>query len=154
MSDLEQEEASTTPQLLRDLAHAFYWLDDALQNHMEEKAGFSLPRAQSMIMICISDGICSQSDIARHLRVTKQAVRQGVKELEAKGLVVIARDPDNGRQKIVQFTSQGEAMRTIARDGLHALEAILTERLGVSDMAALRRVLRRDWGSTPLDLDG
>lgn len=104
-----------TRQLTRTLIHAFYWMDDGLQNYMQNQAGFSLPRAQSMMMICIGDGICRQSDIARHLRVTKQAVRQGVKALEAKGLVVIDPDPDNGRQKVLRFTDKGEQMREIAR---------------------------------------
>ena len=149
MLDSAKKEGFPTPQLLGDLAHAFYWFDDGLQRHMESAAGFSLHRTQSMIMLSISDGLCRQSDIARHLRVTRQAVCQGVRELEAKGLVRVLPDPANGRQKIVQFSARGETMRNAAKEGLKALEAVLTSRIGVRDITALFRVLECDWGDVP-----
>ena len=96
----------STQLLTRTLIHAFYWMDDGLQHYMQDQVGFSLPRAQSMMMICIGDGICRQSDVAKYLRITKQAVRQSVKELEAKGLVVIDPDPQDGRQKVPRFTDK------------------------------------------------
>ncbi len=96
----------STQLLTRTLIHAFYWMDDGLQHYMQDQVGFSLPRAQSMMMICIGDGICRQSDVAKYLRITKQAVRQSVKELEAKGLVVIDPDPQDGRQKVLRFTDK------------------------------------------------
>ena len=135
--------------LTRMLIHAFYWMDDGLQNYMQEQAGFSLPRAQSMMMICIGDGICQQSDIARHLRITKQAVRQSIKELESKGLVTIDPDPDNGRQKVLSFTNKGEQMRETARGGLARMEQILEERIGAKNMQELHKVLELDWGPVP-----
>ena len=60
-----------TQLLARTLNHAFYWMDDGLQHQMHDQVGFSSPRAQSMMMICIGDGICRQSDIAKYLRITK-----------------------------------------------------------------------------------
>lgn len=135
--------------LSRSLVHAFYWMDDGLQNYMQDQVGFSLPRGQSMMMICIGDGICRQSDIAKHLRITKQAVRQSIKELELKGLVVIDQDPSDGRQKILRFTSNGEQMREVARGGLERLERLLEERIGRANIHALENVLELDWGGVP-----
>ncbi|MEZ5557828.1 MAG: MarR family transcriptional regulator [Pseudomonadales bacterium] len=135
--------------LARRLLHAFYWLDDGLQAHMRREQGFSLPRAQSMMMVCIGDGIDRQSDMAKHLGVSKQAVRQALKELEAKGLVVIEPDPDNGRRKLVRFTPKGEQMRNVARRGLLALEQLLEQRIGAQQLRALRDSLSSDWGPTP-----
>ena len=60
-----------TQLLARTLNHAFYWMDDGLQHQMQDQVGFSSLRAQSMMMICIGDGICRQSDIAKYLRITK-----------------------------------------------------------------------------------
>ena len=54
----------STQLLTWTLIHAFYWMDDGLQHYMQDQVGFSLPRAQSMMMICIGDGICRQSDVA------------------------------------------------------------------------------------------
>jgi len=135
--------------LLRELLHAFYWLDDGLQAHMRNTAGFSLPRAQSMVMVCIGDGIHRQSDIATTLRVSKQAVQQAVKVLVAKGFVRIVADPDSRRQRRVVFTPRGEAMRDLAAEGLRRIEAELARRIGRARLAALHRALESDWGPSP-----
>ena len=111
--------------LLRDLVHATYWLDDGLQAYMREHASASLPRAQSMMLVYISEGVDRPSDLARRLRVSKQAVQQGLKELIAKDIVTIEPDPQNGRQKLVRFTTHGRELRDIAREGLESLETIL-----------------------------
>lgn len=132
--------------LLRKLLHAFYWVDDGLQAHMVRETGVSLPRAQSMMMACIDDGITRQSDMARHLRVSKQAVQQALKALIAKGLVRVEPDPDNGRQKIVLLTARGDEMRRIAREGIRALEHTLAERIGQRRFEALQEALDANWG--------
>ena len=142
-----------TQLLTRTLIHAFYWMDDGLQHYMQDQVGFSLPRAQSMMMICIGDGICRQSDIAKYLRITKQAVRQSVKELEVKGLVVIDPDPEDGRQKVLRFTDKGEEMREVARFGLERLEKLLEQRIGQKNMRDLQRALEMDWRSAPNAVD-
>ena len=138
-----------TSLLTRTLIHGFYWMDDGLQRYMQQRANFSLPRSQSLMMICIGDGICRQGDIAKHLRVSKQAVRQGVKELEAKGLVVIDPDPADRRQKLLRFTDKGERMRGIAKRGLARMEEILEQRIGADRVRLLHELLELDWGPVP-----
>ena len=135
--------------LLRDLVHATYWLDDGLQAYMREHAGLSLPRAQSMMMVYLSEGVDRPADLAARLRVSKQAVQQGLKELTAKDMVTIEPDPDNGRQKIVRFTEHGRELRDIAREGLESIQATLTERIGAECVAALHSALESDWGTAP-----
>ena len=135
--------------LLRNLLHAFYWLDDGLQAHMRRHAGFSLPRAQSMMMVCIGDGIDRPSDLARRLRVSKQAVQQGLAELVAKKLVEVKPDPTNGRQKLVTFTKEGRGLRDIARAGLEVMEEELARRIGTQRFEALNDALEIDWGEPP-----
>ncbi len=142
-----------TQLLTRTLIHGFYWMDDGLQAHMQDQVGFSLPRAQSMMMICIGDGICRQSDIAKHLGITKQAVRQSVKELEAKGLVILDPDPQDGRQKVLVFTDKGQKMREVAGLGLARLEELLEQRIGQKNMRDLQRVMALDWGAAPNAID-
>jgi DNA-binding MarR family transcriptional regulator len=126
--------------------HAFYWVDDGLQAHMRREAGFSLPRAQSMIMVCLSDGIASQSALAQRLQVSKQAIQQALRSLVKKGLVTIEPDPANGRQRVVEVTAQGEAMRDIARRGLQELQDELGRRIGSARLEALHEALNADWG--------
>jgi len=134
--------------LLRKLLHAFYWVDDGLQAHMLREMGISLPRAQSMMMACIDDGITSQSDMAAHLRVSKQAVQQALKALVAKDLVTVTKDPDNGRRKIVALTGRGREAREIAHNGIRSLESALEKRIGADRLAALHDALDADWGAS------
>ncbi|MFW6093708.1 MAG: MarR family winged helix-turn-helix transcriptional regulator [Pseudomonadota bacterium] len=135
--------------LLRTLMRAFCWLDDGLQAHMRVQADFSLPRAQSMIMLCLSEGIQSQAELASRLQVSKQAIRQAIRSMEAKGIVTIERDPANGRQRLVTFTERGEAMRDIARTALARLEDELATRIGRDAVESLHTLLNLDWGPTP-----
>jgi len=135
--------------LLRSLMRAFYWLDDGLQAHMQQHAGLCVPRAQSMVMIALAEGLRRQTDLAERLGVSKQAVQQALKELVAKDLVRVLPDPHNGRQRIVEFTARGERMRDVAREGLRDLEALLTRRIGARRLAALYDALDADWGATP-----
>jgi DNA-binding MarR family transcriptional regulator len=137
--------------LSRTLLHAFYWLDDGLQAYMRRHQGFSLPRAQSMIMICIGDGITRQADMARQLGVSKQAVQQALKPLIAKGLVTVEQDPADGRQRRVRFTAKGQRMRDVARRGLLELEAELARRIGRPRVDALHEALNAPWGPVPDD---
>jgi DNA-binding MarR family transcriptional regulator len=138
-------------QLLRRLLHAFYWLDDGLQAHMRNRAGISLPRAQSMLMVCIGDGIQRQSEMAAHLRVSKQAVQQGIRELEAKGLVEIRPDPAHTRHRVVAFTRDGERLRKLAVDSLRDIERLLARRIGRQRLDALHDALEVDWGPVAED---
>ncbi len=151
MHEPRDQDAAAQPDhgLLRDLVHATYWLDDGLQAYMREHAGMSLPRAQSMMMVYISEGVDRPSDLAKRLRVTKQAVRQGLKELIAKDILTIEPDPSNGRQKLIRFTDHGRELRDIAREGLENLEATLKRHIGVEPVKAMRKALDADWGTVP-----
>jgi DNA-binding MarR family transcriptional regulator len=142
-------EHASGPALLRELVHATYWLDDGLQAYMKEHAGISLPRAQSMMMVYLAEGVDSPSDLARRLRVSKQAIRQGLKELMAKDMVTLETDPANRRQKVVRFTEHGRALRKVAGEGLQSLEGELGRRLGEGRLAALHDALFLDWGDVP-----
>lgn len=142
-------EAADERVLLRSLMHAFYWLDDGLQAHLEREAGISVPRAQSMLMICISEGIERQTDLARRIGVSKQAVQQAMKGLVAKGLVTLEDDPGNGRQRVIRYTRLGQRMRDLARDGLRDLEAELGRRIGSHRLQALHDAVDADWGPVP-----
>ena len=135
--------------LPRTLLHAFYWVDDGLQAQMRAKKGLSLPRSQSIIMILIGDGVDQQSEMAKLLGVSKQAVSQSVKELITKNLVRLQPDPNNGRQKIVTFTPQGQKMRDVAQAALAHIEEELSRRIGARRLDALHDALNADWGPPP-----
>ena len=125
--------------LFGKLLHAFYWMDDGLQVHMMREAGLSLPRAQSMMMACIADGVTQQSEMTKYLSVSKQAVQQSLKELVAKGFVTVEADPKNGRQKVVAFTDNGSEMREIARAAARSSHGQDSIRVGEARSQSRRR---------------
>lgn len=139
-------EAAQEHGLLRTLVHATYWLDDGLQAYMKRHAGLSLPRAQSMAMIYLTEGIDRPSDLAAKLRVSKQATQQALKALQKKGIIEMTPDPENGRQKHVVFTDYGRNLGDIAKMGLFQLEAELSQRIGITRLQNLRSALDADWG--------
>ncbi len=150
ISETQQNEPLVQPEsLLRALVHATYWLDDGLQGYMRAHAGMSLPRAQSMLMVYITEGITRQMELADVLRVSKQAIGQAIRELEGKGIVRLVRDPHNGRRKQVALTAKGKRLGVIANTGLRLLEDELGNRIGIRDVRALRRALTKTWGDVP-----
>lgn len=147
LSDPEQEPAEQG--LLRTLVHATYWIDDGLQAYMKKHAGLSLPRAQSMAMVYLTEGVDRPSDLAQKLRVSKQATQQALKELVNKGMIIMLDDPNNGRQKLVQLTDHGRDMRLLAKRALAELETELARRIGAGQLGQLRAALETDWGPAP-----
>ena len=145
----KQKEYALSRALPRTLLHAFYWMDDGLQAHMRKNKGFSLPRSQSIMMVLIGDGVNQQSEIAKLLGISKQAVSQAIKELITKDLVHLQPDPNNGRQKIVTFTPQGRKMRDVAQNAIDELESVLSMRIGKKRLAALHDALDAPWGEPP-----
>jgi DNA-binding MarR family transcriptional regulator len=135
--------------LLRTLVHATYWIDDGLQAYMKKHAGLSLPRAQSMAMVYLTEGVDRPSDLAQKLRVSKQATQQALKELANKGMIIMLPDPNNGRQKLVQLTDHGRDMRLLAKRALAELETELARRIGAGQLRQLRMALEADWGAAP-----
>lgn len=136
-------------ELLRTLVHATYWIDDGLQAYMQQHADINLPRAQSMAMVYLTEGVDRPSDLAGKLAVSKQATQQVLKELKVKGLVEMQPDPNNGRQKRIVLTKRGRKLRSVAQRGLANLEAVLVDRLGVGKLQAMHNALDADWGEAP-----
>ncbi|MCB9741303.1 MAG: MarR family transcriptional regulator [Alphaproteobacteria bacterium] len=81
------------------------------------------------------------TELAERTGLTKQAVGQLVKEMEAQGMVRREPDPRDGRAVLVRFTAQGlEAMRH-GLGVLGDLESELTEAVGPERMHRLREDL-------------
>ena len=116
---------------------------NGLQAHMQREAGFSLPRAQSMIM---TEGPASSMELAMRLKVSKQAIRQALRAMIERDLVTVNPDPANGRQRIVQVSEHGQAMRDIASHGLERLEREPARRIGRDRVEVLHEVLNAPWG--------
>lgn len=87
----------------------------------------------------------SISELARRLAVSRQAVHQTVGEACRRGIVELVEDPADARVRMVRFTAKGITMVKSASQAVRSIEAELEQRLGARDLAALRRILAKEW---------
>jgi DNA-binding MarR family transcriptional regulator len=140
------------PLLMRGLLHAFYWCDEGLQKSLAAGGWPSLSRTQSMIMVNLSDGITRPAELARAIGVSRQAIQRTLMEMEQEGLVRLVPDPQDGRAKIVQPSSQGKGIYTAALRTIATIEAELERRLGKKAVNDLRKILDADWGPVVVEV--
>jgi DNA-binding MarR family transcriptional regulator len=122
------------------------WFDNALQNVLKEMGYRPLNKSQSMMILYISAGVHRPAEIARNMRLSRQAIRYIEKQLVAMGMITSIVDPKDRRSKALVFSEEAKEIREAARATIFSLEAILAERIGVANVAALRAVLDLDWG--------
>jgi DNA-binding MarR family transcriptional regulator len=85
--------------------------------------------------------------LAERAGMSKQAMNQLLKSLEALGYIARSDDPDEGRARIVRFTRRGRAAYAEMADILRGIEREWTEALGPRDFARLKELLSRVWES-------
>ncbi len=88
-----------------------------------------------------------QSELARRLGVSKQAVHQLVSEMSELGLLERVPDPADGRAALVRFTEAGKRSLLVGLGILRELEAEMAATLGSGQMRSLHRALLQldDW---------
>ena len=94
--------------LMRGLLRAYYWMDESLQNGLQQAGYAPRTRTQTMILINISDGITRAAELARVLGVSRQAIQQQINELEREDLVTQIPDPNDRRAQRIFLTENGQ----------------------------------------------
>lgn len=139
--------------LMRWTLRAFYWLDESLQNLLEQDGWSRASHTQTMIILAVGEGINRPSDLARHLGISRQAIHQVINELIRKGLVTLEDDPNDKRSKIVTFSPKAVKIRQSAIKAVNQIEREVANRLGRKVYEGLTTGLSRNWGepigSTP-----
>ncbi|MCH7589194.1 MAG: MarR family transcriptional regulator [Chloroflexi bacterium] len=130
------------------LLQGFRWFDASLLKSLKARGWPEQTRPQSMLFanLDIESGTRS-SELARRIGVSRQAVHQTVRELEALNLVQLAPDPSNQSAKLVQLTDRGLKIVEDAIRVFTAIEKQLGDRIGEDNIVLLRQVLEEDWGS-------
>lgn len=88
------------------------------------------------------------SDLARHARMSKQAMNYLLGELERLGYITRQRDPEDQRFKRVHATKRGRAAGQAMREIVLEVEADWEQRLGSAKVAKLRDLLKQLNAST------
>jgi DNA-binding MarR family transcriptional regulator len=133
--------------LIVPLLAGFEWFDESLQMSLREAGWPHLTRPESMVMMHVQLNIVRPADIARSLRLTRQAVHSTINSLVERGVFELVDDPTDGRIRIVQLTAMGRAMRQDAQKIVDQLSSELGRRIGPKQVKALREAFASDWGA-------
>ena len=85
--------------------------------------------------------------LAERAGVSKQAMNQLLRSLEALGYIVRADVPDEGRARIVRLTRRGRAAYAKIHEVLQAIEQEWRVELGPTHFTQLKELLLRVWES-------
>jgi DNA-binding MarR family transcriptional regulator len=132
--------------LMGGLLRAYYWMDEGLQNGLQQAGYLPRTRTQTMILINISNGITRAAKLARVLGVSRQAIQQQIHELERDNLITQIPDPDDRRANRLVFSAKGSQIINAALATLRQAEQALAIRLGHETISQLRCALMSDWG--------
>ena len=134
--------------LMSGVLEAWDWFDNGLQNLVMDAGFRPLNKSQSMMVLYISAGIQRPIEIARKMRLSRQAIGHIATQLMDLGIVVAKDDPTDGRSMILSFTEKSSSLRSFAQMAILDLEETLCARLGKRDFQILRNMLELEWGPT------
>ncbi len=132
--------------IMSGLLAGWDWFDNSLQNLVKATGFKPLNKSQSMMILYVSAGVTRPTDIARKMRLSRQAIRHIANQLIDLGVLRADDDPEDGRSKILSPSNRSEQLRIHAHKSIRRLESILRDRLGADDYEMLKRILSREWG--------
>lgn len=98
--------------------------------------------AQAGALVPLAAGGLHASDLAERLGVTRQAVAQGVAELDRNGYVTRVANPTDARTRIIELTPRGRQALRVMRASALELEQRWEEILGARRLRDLRKTLQ------------
>jgi DNA-binding MarR family transcriptional regulator len=136
------------------LFRRFAELEANLSARLAAGGWHQLTRPQIMLFAYLHGPGSRASDIARHMRISRQAVHQMVKSLEADGLLRQIPDPEQGNAKLIIKTDAGYQLNDIARKYLREIDNGVQAAVGKEQMAELRKILLSNWAHPPERREG
>ncbi|MGO4612622.1 MarR family winged helix-turn-helix transcriptional regulator [Nocardia sp. 2YAB30] len=107
-------------------------------------AGFAdLRAAHAPVFQVIDPEGTRLTELASRAGMTKQAMGELVRHLEAHGYVVLTRDPADGRARLVTLTALGWQVVDVGMDVVARFDALLDEAIGRTEVARLRDTLMK-----------
>lgn len=133
------------------LLRGFDWFDRALLARMESAGGPPLKKPHSLVFAYLDAEGTRPAELARRIGVSRQAVHQTLRELQALGLVALGPDPTDARARLVVLTEEGRAAVARALAAFEEIEDELCARIGSRRAGAMREALEADWGEPRSD---
>jgi DNA-binding MarR family transcriptional regulator len=97
--------------------------------------------AQAVALVPLASGGLHASDLADRLRVSRQAVAQGIAALERHGYVTRVPDPADARARIIELTPRGRQALRVMRSNAMNVEKRWERVLGPRRLGELRGTL-------------
>jgi DNA-binding MarR family transcriptional regulator len=114
-----------TYELAAELRTSFGTLIRKLK-HIQPGGDLSFPETSTLSRLDRS-GPATSSDLARLDKISPQSMGATIAELERRGLVARAKDPEDGRRIVLSITEQG---RQVVRDRRGARTELIAQALG------------------------
>jgi len=134
------------------LREAYLQLNDLVLVRLAEHGHESVRPAHAAVFQYLDDTGTTVSLLAERARMTKQAMAELVRHLEAHGYVRRVPDPTDGRAKLVLPTDLGNEVIEVAQGLVPEMEERISALLGAERTAALHAdldTLRRSVGNDP-----
>src|SRR5271170_153839 len=134
--------------VMLDLLEGWDWFESSLQRVLRASGFRPLNKSQAMMMTYISAGVTRPTEIAKKMRLSRQAVGHIYKALIARGILIVRDDPTDARSIILGFPKSADKIRGAAANALNELEAELQKRIGQKKFDNMRDALDLEWGPT------
>ena len=133
--------------VMAGLLEGWDWFDNALQALLKSGGFEGYNKSQSMMIMYVSSGVRRPAEIARKMRLSRQAIGHIAGQLLEMKVLEANPDPDDGRSVVLGFAPKARGLQATARGIIATLEARLEQRIGARKMAALTEILNLDWGA-------
>ncbi|MCW8040608.1 MULTISPECIES: MarR family winged helix-turn-helix transcriptional regulator [Acinetobacter] len=115
-----------------------------MQNAEKNGYGYITP-SMARLYSYLGNAPVPMSELARRLKISRQAVHQLVNEGIHSGFLELLDSPNDKRVKMVQLSQEGQKMATVAIAEINKAEEELKQYIGVENVQELRRILELKW---------
>lgn len=123
------------------------WMEDRLMANAEKNGYGYVSPSMARLYSYLGNEPIPMSELARRLKISRQAVHQLVAEGINSDFLTLVNSPHDKRIKLVKFSTNGKEMSKVALAELRQIEQELENSLGLENVQALRRILELDWPS-------
>lgn len=121
------------------------WVEDQLMKNAEKNGYGYITPSMARLYSYLGDNPVPMSELARRLKISRQAVHQLVAEGLNSNFLEVVDSSEDKRIKLVKFSEKGRQMSDVALAEIHQAEKDLAKYLGEDNVKALRRILEMDW---------
>ena len=120
-------------------------IEQLTRNRLERALPDGLKMSQFTVLnhLVRLGGEWSPARLASSFQVTKGAMTNTLQRLEARGLILVADNPDDGRAKLVTITESGRSMRARCVESVTPLIAELSLEFSEKEFTTTLPVLRK-----------